>query len=174
MHPICSNGFHLTCNGTYALPFTTYGNKSRCHNIGSMCALPRSKPGPPEHAKSHWPISASTGMYSILAKLVFNAIREPIDVSLSNLQARSWQGHTTSRQALRMSMLMHAHDEQAIVRLLDTAKAYPSIPHQCLLEGLRILGAPSHIPCLWANNCLPFHFQAVFCPFLFLCGVYCV
>ena len=25
------------------------------------------------------------------------------------------------------------------------------------------------IPCLYSNNCLPFHSQAVFCPFLFFC-----
>ena len=31
------------------------------------------------------------------------------------------------------------------------AKACPSIPHQCLLEGLGILGAPSHIYDFVAN-----------------------
>ena len=44
-----------------------------------------------------------------------------------------------------MSMLLHEHDEHAIVCLLDIAKASPSIPHPCLLEGLQIPGAPLHI-----------------------------
>ena len=47
------------------------------------------KAGAPEHAKSYRPVSVSIGMHSIVAKLVLNAIRQPIDVSLSNLQARS-------------------------------------------------------------------------------------
>ena len=54
-------------------------------------------------------------------------------------------GYTTSQQALRMSMLLHQYGNGALVCLLDIAKAYPSMPHECLTYGLQLIGTPARI-----------------------------
>ena len=93
-------------------------------------------------AHSYRPISVSTGMYSILAHLILDTLRRPIDVALSDPQARSRRGKTTSQQALRISMLLHQYGE---VCLLDITKAYPSMPHECLIYGFRLIGTLARI-----------------------------
>ena len=60
------------------------------------------KSGPPEAARSYRPISVATGMYSILARLILETLRGPIDAALSDPQAGCRPGYTTSQQALRM------------------------------------------------------------------------
>ena len=49
-------------------------------------------------------------------------------------------GYTTVQQALRLSTLLHQYRDGALVCLLDIAKAYPSMPHECLTYGLRLIG----------------------------------
>ena len=44
-----------------------------------------------------------------------------------------------------MSMLLHQYGDGALVCLLDIAKAYPSMPHECLTYGLRLIGTPARI-----------------------------
>ena len=101
--------------------------------------------GPPEAARSYRPISVATGMYSILAWLILDTLRGPIDAALSDPQAGCRRGYTTSQQALRMLMLLHQYGDGALVCLLDIAKAYPSMPHECLPYGLQLIGTPARI-----------------------------
>ena len=103
------------------------------------------KSAPPEAARSYRPISVATGMYSILARLILDTLRGPIDAALSDPQAGCRRGYTTSQQALRMSMLLHQYWDGALVCLLDIAKAYPSMPHECLTYGLQLIGTPARI-----------------------------
>ena len=104
------------------------------------------KSGPPEAARSYRPISIATGMYSILARLILDTLRGPIDAALSDPQAGCRRGYTTSQQALRISMLLHQYGDGALVCLLDIAKAYPSMPHERLTYGLRrLIGTPARI-----------------------------
>ena len=103
------------------------------------------KSAPPEAARSYWPISVATRMYSILARLVLDTLRGSIDAALSDPQAGCRRGYTTSQQALRMSMLLHQFGDGALVCLVDIAKADPSIPHECLTYGLRSMGTPAQI-----------------------------
>ena len=44
-----------------------------------------------------------------------------------------------------MSMLLHQYGDGALVCLLDIAKVYPSMPHECLTYGLRLIGTPARI-----------------------------
>ena len=44
-----------------------------------------------------------------------------------------------------MSMLLHQYGDGALVCLLDIAKAYPSMPHECLTYGLQLIGTPARI-----------------------------
>ena len=106
--------------------------------------------GPPEAARSYRPISVATGMYSILARLILDTLRGPIDAALSDPQAGCRRGYTTSQQALRMSMLRHQYGD-ALVCLLDIAKALPSMPHECLTYGLQLIGTPARIYNMVAN-----------------------
>ena len=47
------------------------------------------KSGPPKKVpRSYRPIGIATGMYSILARLILDNVRGPIDAALSNPQAR--------------------------------------------------------------------------------------
>ena len=94
------------------------------------------KSGPPQAARSCRPISVATGIYSILARLILDTLRGPIDAALSDPHAGCSRGYTTSQQALRMSMLLHQYGDGALVCLVDIAKAYPSMPHECLTYGL--------------------------------------
>ena len=84
-------------------------------------------------------------MYSILARLILDTLRGPIDAALSDPQAGCRRGYTTSQQALRMSMLLHQYGYGALACLLDIAKAYPSMPHECLTYGLQLIGTPARI-----------------------------
>ena len=45
------------------------------------------KSGPPEAARSYRPTNLATGMYSILARLILDTLRGPIDAALSDPQA---------------------------------------------------------------------------------------
>ena len=56
-------------------------------------------------------------MYSILARFIFNSLRGPI----------------------------HQYGDGVLVCLLDFAKAYPSMAHECLTYGLRLIGTPARI-----------------------------
>ena len=103
------------------------------------------KCAPPEAARSNWPIRVATGMYSILARLILDTLRGPIDAAFSEAQARCRRGYTTSQQALRMSMLLHQYGDGALVCLLKIAKAYPNMPHECLTYGLRQIRTPARI-----------------------------
>ena len=44
-----------------------------------------------------------------------------------------------------MSMLLHQYGDGALVCLLDIAKAYASMPHECLTYGIRLIGTPARI-----------------------------
>ena len=103
------------------------------------------KAGCPEAACSYRPINIATGMYSILARLILDTLRGPIDAALFDPQAGCRQGYTTSQQALRMLMLLHQYGDGALVCLLDIAKALPSMPHECLTYGLQLIGTPARI-----------------------------
>ena len=91
------------------------------------------KSGPPEKALSYRPISVA----SVVARLLLDTLREPIDAALSDPQAVSRRGYTNSQQALRMNMLLHHYRDGALICLLDITKADPSMPHACLLHGLQ-------------------------------------
>ena len=54
------------------------------------------KSGPPETACSYQPMSIATGMYSILALLILDTLQGPVDAALSDSQAGSRPGDTTS------------------------------------------------------------------------------
>ena len=86
------------------------------------------KSGPREAARSYRSIGVATGMYSILARLVLDTLRGPIDAALSNPQAGCRQGYTTSQQALCMSMLLHQYRQGAPVCLPEITKAYTACP----------------------------------------------
>ena len=64
------------------------------------------KSGPREAARSYRHISVATGMYSILARLILDTLRGPINAVLSDAQARCRRGYTTSQQGLRCGMQM--------------------------------------------------------------------
>ena len=42
-------------------------------------------------------------------------------------------------------MRLHQYRDGALVCLLDIAKAYPSMPHECLTYGLRLIGTLARI-----------------------------
>ena len=42
-------------------------------------------------------------------------------------------------------MLLHQYGDGALVCLMDIAKAYPSMPHECLTYGLQLIGTPARI-----------------------------
>ena len=42
-------------------------------------------------------------------------------------------------------MLLHQYGEGALVCLPDIAKAYPSMHHECLTYGFRVIGTPARI-----------------------------
>ena len=103
------------------------------------------KSRPLEVSLSYQPISVVTGMYSTLARRISDTLPRPIDLALSDPQAGCRRGYTNSQQALRMLMLLHQYGDEALVCLLDIAKAYPNMPHECLTYGLRPIGTPAGI-----------------------------
>ena len=56
-----------------------------------------------------WESGDIPGMYSIVPRLLLDTVREPINAALSDPQAGSRRGDTTSQEALRMSMLLHQY-----------------------------------------------------------------
>jgi len=66
----------------------------------------------------------------------------PIDSSVSESQGGSRKGHTTTGQAIAMWATLAAQEGRQYVCLLDIAKAFPSVPHQSLLQALQAIGAP--------------------------------
>ena len=111
------------------------------------------KSGQREMARSYRPISVATRMYSILARLISDTLRGHIDITaaLSDPQAGSRQGYTTPQQAHRMSMLLHQYGDGVLACLLDIAKSYPSMPHECLTYRLRLIGTPARINNMMAS-----------------------
>ena len=75
-------------------------------------------------------------MCIVLARLILDAIQEPINAALSHTQAGSRKGYATSQQAMNLIMELHEKLEGIYICLLDIAKAFPSTPHLCLVESL--------------------------------------
>ena len=91
------------------------------------------------------PISVSNSIYIVLVRLILDAIQQPINAALSDTQAGSRKGYTTSQQAMNLLMELHERPEGSYICLLDIAKAFPSTPHVCLVESLQAIGAPPHV-----------------------------
>ena len=94
------------------------------------------------------PINVSNSIYIVLARLILDAIQQPINTTLSDTQAGSRKGYTTSQQAMNLLMELHERPEGSYICLLDIAKAFPSTPHVCLVESLQAIGAPPHVSCM--------------------------
>ena len=95
-------------------------------------------------AMNYRPITVSNCTYIVLARLILDAI-QPINTTLSDTQVGSRKGYTTSEQAMNLVMELHERPEGSYICLLHIAKAFPSTPHGCLVESLRILDAPPHV-----------------------------
>ena len=94
------------------------------------------------------PISVSNCIYIVLARLILDAIQQPINTTLFDTQAGSREGYTTSQQAMDLIMDLHARPEGRYICLLDIATAFPSTLHVCLVEPLQAIGAPPHQSCM--------------------------
>ena len=87
------------------------------------------KKGSTTSAMNYRPINASNCIYIVLAQLILDAIQQPINTTLSDVQAVSRKGYTTSQQAMNLLMELHERPEGSYICLLDIAKAFPSTPH---------------------------------------------
>ena len=101
------------------------------------------KKGNTTSAMNYRPISVSNCIYIVLARLILDAIQQPISTALSDTQAGSRKGYTTSQQAMNLIMDLHARPEGRYICLLDIATAFPSTLHMCLVEPLQAIGAPN-------------------------------
>ena len=61
------------------------------------------------------PISVSNSIYIVLAQLILDAIQQPIGTTLSDTQAGSRKGYTTSQQAMNLLMELHARPEDSYI-----------------------------------------------------------
>ena len=105
------------------------------------------KKGPTRSATNYRPISVNHSLYVILAKLILNAIQQPLDASLSPHQYGSRKGHTPTKQAIQLLTTLSTADEPVIC-LLDIAKAFPSTPHDSIHTALELIGTPQSIKTL--------------------------
>ena len=106
------------------------------------------KKGNTTSAMNYRPISVSNSIYIVLARLILDAIQQPINTALFDTQAGSRKGDTTSQQAMNLLMELHERPEGSYICLLDIAKAFPSTLHVCLVESLQAIGAPPHVSCM--------------------------
>ena len=91
------------------------------------------KKGNTAFAMNYRPIVISNCIYIVLARLLLDAIRQPINTALSDTQAGSRTSYTTSQQAMNLLLELHERHEGSYISLLDNAKAFPSTPHVCLV-----------------------------------------
>ena len=100
------------------------------------------KKGNAVSAMSHRPINISNCIYIVLARLILDAVQQPINTAVFDTQAGSY---TTWQHAMNLLVELHERCEGSYIYLLDIAKAFPSTPHVCLVEALQALGAPPRV-----------------------------
>ena len=96
-------------------------------------------------AMNHRPVSVSNSIYIVLARLILDAIQQPVNAALSDTHAGSRKGYTTSRQAKTLFMELHERPADSYICLLHIAKVFLSTPHVCVVELLQAIGAPPHV-----------------------------
>ena len=111
------------------------------------------KKGNTTSAINYGPTNVSNSFYIVLARLILDAIQQPMNTALSDTQAGSRKGHTTLQQAINLLMDLHERPEGSDICLLDIAKAFPSTPHVCLVESLQAVGAPPHVSHMLKSIC---------------------
>ena len=111
------------------------------------------KKGNTTYAMNFRPISVSNCIYIVQARLILDAIQQPINTTLSDTQVGSRKGYTTSPQAMNLLVELHERPEGSYICLLDIAKAFPSTPHVCLVESLQAIGAPPHVSRMVKSIC---------------------
>ena len=98
------------------------------------------KKGNTTSGMNYRPISVSNCIYIVLARLILDAIQQPINTAMFDTQAGSRKGCTTSQQAVNLIMDLHERPEGSYICLLNIAKGFPSTPHVCLVESLQAIG----------------------------------
>ena len=83
------------------------------------------KKGNTDSAMNYRPISVSNCIYIVLARLILDAIQQPINAALSNTHAGSHNGYTTSQQAMNM------RDLKGVTSLFSTLPKPFLVPRMC-------------------------------------------